>query len=297
MRSWTHLERQRGGAGFTGGPGERQIELDRRQIDNQIDRIKDQLEDVRRTRAQHRNRRQKTKAATVALVGYTNVGKSTLFNFLTGAGVLSADQLFATLDPTMRGVTLPSGAQIILSDTVGFIAELPTQLVEAFRATLEEVTEADLILHVHDLADPEHAVQAEDVRKVLSSLGVDRETKKMFDVYNKIDIADQKDLDLVQPAINSGKAIAVSAISGEGAETLLNSIDEALAADGSEVVVRLSCTAGDAIAYLHRTAFTITSEADGEDLIVRAKLPKLDVDRFVKQWSGVAVVEAVGTID
>lgn len=297
VRSWTHLERQRGGAGFTGGPGERQIELDRRQIDNQIDRIKAQLEDVRRTRAQHRNRRQRTKASTVALVGYTNVGKSTLFNFLTGAGVLSADQLFATLDPTMRGVTLPSGAQIILSDTVGFIAELPTQLVEAFRATLEEVTEADLILHVHDLADPEHAVQAEDVRKVLSSLGVDGETKKIFDVYNKVDIADHKDLDLVQPAINLGKAMAVSAISGEGTETLLNSIDKALAADGSEVVVRLSCTAGDAIAYLHRTAFTITSEADGENLIVRAKLPKLDVDRFVKQWAGVAVVESVGTID
>ncbi len=292
VRSWTHLERQRGGAGFTGGPGERQIELDRRQIDNQIDRIKSQLEDVRRTRTQHRNNRQRSNSATVALVGYTNVGKSTLFNFLTGAGVLSADQLFATLDPTMRGVVLPSGSKIILSDTVGFIAELPTQLVEAFRATLEEVLEADLILHVHDLADPEHIIQAEDVKMVLAELGIDRGSKKIIDVYNKVDIANAKDIDSVQPAINSGQAIAVSAVTGEGAEVLLSFIDEALAANGSEVVVRISCAAGDALAYLYRTAFSISSESDGEDVIVRAKLAKSDLARFVKQWSGTAIIEA-----
>jgi GTP-binding protein HflX len=226
------------------------------------------------------------------LVGYTNVGKSTLFNFLTGAGVLSADQLFATLDPTMRGVVLPSGSKIILSDTVGFIAELPTQLVEAFRATLEEVLEADLILHVHDLADPEHIIQAEDVKMVLAELGIDRGSKKIIDVYNKVDIANVKDIDLVQPAINSGQAIAVSAVTGEGAEVLLSSIDEALAANGSEVVVRISCAAGDALAYLYRTAFSISSESDGEDVIVRAKLAKSDLARFVKQWSGTAIIEA-----
>ncbi len=167
--------------------------------------------------------------------------------------------------------------------------------MEAFRATLEEVLEADLILHVHDLADPEHIIQAEDVKMVLSELGVDRGSKRIIDVYNKVDIAHTNDLDLVQPAINSGQAIAVSAVTGEGAEVLLSSIDEALAADGSEVVVRISCAAGDALAYLYRTAFSISSESDGEDVIVRAKLAKSDLARFVKQWSETAIIEAAGS--
>ncbi len=294
VRSWTHLERQRGGAGFTGGPGERQIELDRRQIDDQIDRIKRQLEDVRRTRAQHRGGRRRSEARTVALVGYTNAGKSTLFNRMTGAGVYSANQLFATLDPTMRGLELPSGRTAILSDTVGFIAELPTQLVEAFRATLEEVSEADLILHVHDLSNPEFAAQASDVRSVLRDLGIDADTKLILNVYNKADAATAADRAVVAAEVAAGRAAIVSALTGEGVEALLAMIDGTLARGASEIVVRIPCSEGEAIAWLHRVSYETVAENAGDDMVLRVSLPKAEVDRFMKRWSNVAIVEQAG---
>ena len=191
VRSWTHLERQRGGFGFLGGPGETQIEADRRALDERIDRIKQQLAKVVRTRGQHRAARTRLAYPVVALVGYTNAGKSTLFNRLTGSGVLAKDMLFATLDPTMRAIALPRGKRAILSDTVGFISDLPHQLVAAFRATLEEVLEADLILHVRDIAHPETEIQAENVRSILAGLGVGDEAQaRMIEVWNKVDALD-----------------------------------------------------------------------------------------------------------
>ncbi|RUX39345.1 GTPase HflX, partial [Mesorhizobium sp. M4A.F.Ca.ET.050.02.1.1] len=192
VRSWTHLERQRGGAGFLGGPGETQIESDRRQLQEKIIKLKHELETVRRTRDLHRAKRKKVPFPVVAIVGYTNAGKSTLFNKLTGAGVLAEDMLFATLDPTLRRVRLPHGTPIILSDTVGFISDLPTHLVAAFRATLEEVVEADLVIHLRDISDPDTAAQAEDVERILADLGVDAsDAKRVIEVWNKIDLLDE----------------------------------------------------------------------------------------------------------
>lgn len=293
VRSWTHLERQRGGAGFTGGPGERQLELDRRQIDDQIDRIKTQLEAVRRTRAEHRKGRRRRDSPTVALVGYTNVGKSTLFNRITGAGVLSANQLFATLDPTMRGLELPSGRPAVLSDTVGFIAELPTQLVEAFRATLEEVAEADVVLHVHDLSSPERRAQANDVRAVLAELGIEQGDRPMIDVYNKADCADAAHREVVALEVAAGSAVVVSAETGEGVAGLLEAIDLALAREAIDVVMRAPFAAGEAVAWLHRSSFTIETETTDTDMTLRVVLSREALERFMKRWPDIAIVEAV----
>jgi GTP-binding protein HflX len=233
VRSWTHLERQRGGAGFLGGPGETQIEADRRILQDKIVKLKRELETVRRTRDLHRAKRKKVPFPVVAIVGYTNAGKSTLFNRLTGAGVLAEDMLFATLDPTLRRVRLPHGTTMILSDTVGFISDLPTHLIAAFRATLEEVVEADLILHLRDISDPDTAAQAEDVEAILTDLGVDASDQtRVIEVWNKVDQIDEANRERLlaesaDPA--KGPPIAISAVTGEGIPALVEIIETHLA--------------------------------------------------------------------
>lgn len=231
VRSWTHLERQRGGAGFMGGPGETQIEADRRLLQDKIVKLERELEQVRRTRQLHRSKRKKVPHPIVALVGYTNAGKSTLFNRITGAGVLAEDMLFATLDPTLRRMKLPQGRTVILSDTVGFISDLPTHLVAAFRATLEEVLEADLVLHVRDMSDPDNGAQSSDVLRILGELGIDEKdgAERILEVWNKIDRLEPEARDaLVQKAETQPNVVAVSAISGEGVDALLSEINQRL---------------------------------------------------------------------
>jgi GTP-binding protein HflX len=228
VRAWTHLERQRGGLGFVGGPGETQIEADRRAIDDAVTRIRRQLARVVKTRDLHRKARKKVPYPIVALVGYTNAGKSTLFNRLTGAEVVAKDMLFATLDPTMRAVSLPDGTEVILSDTVGFISDLPTQLVAAFRATLEEVLDADLIVHVRDISHPETEEQARDVMTILRDLGV-AETAPMLEVWNKMDrVAPETAEALRATADRRDTVFAVSAVTGEGVEAMLTAVAETL---------------------------------------------------------------------
>jgi GTP-binding protein HflX len=244
VRSWTHLERQRGGGGFLGGPGETQIEADRRALQEKILRIKRELETVVRTRTLHRAKRKKVPHPVVALVGYTNAGKSTLFNRLTGAGVVAEDMLFATLDPTLRRIKLEHGETIILSDTVGFISNLPTHLIAAFRATLEEVVEADLILHVRDISDPDTAAQAEDVHAIMTSLGIERgDTKRIIEVWNKIDVLDDAGRETAQrlsaAAVGNEHPIPVSAITGEGVDALLKEIEDRIAGKLTKVKVTL----------------------------------------------------------
>jgi len=251
VRAWTHLERQRGGFGFVGGPGETQIESDRRAIDDQVIRIKRQLDRVVKTRELHRAARRKVPFPVVALVGYTNAGKSTLFNRMTGAEVLAKDMLFATLDPTMRGVELPSGRRVILSDTVGFISDLPTQLVAAFRATLEEVLEADLILHVRDIPHPESEQQAADVADILTSLGVKAETP-LFEVWNKLDLVDPAArAALSVQATRSETVFALSALTGEGLPRLLDAVSSAFEEEKSDRELRLGFEQGRHRAWLH----------------------------------------------
>ncbi|MGV3552826.1 GTPase HflX [Rhizobium sp.] len=242
VRSWTHLERQRGGAGFLGGPGETQIESDRRILQEKIVKLERELDQVRRTRQLHRAKRKKVPHPIVALAGYTNAGKSTLFNRLTGAGVIAEDMLFATLDPTLRRIKLPHGRMIILSDTVGFISDLPTHLVAAFRATLEEVLEADLILHIRDMSDPDNAAQAADVMRILGELGIDEgdRERRIIDVWNKIDRLEPEARDaLLAKAEANPNTIAVSAVSGEGVPRLLSLVGERLSGVMTEATIVL----------------------------------------------------------
>ncbi len=283
VRSWTHLERQRGGFGFLGGPGETQIEADRRAIGDRIARLKRELEDVKRTRQLHREARKRVPFPVVALVGYTNAGKSTLFNRLTSSDVVAKDQLFATLDPTMRGLVLPSKRRIILSDTVGFISDLPTQLVAAFRATLEEVLEADLLLHVRDISHPDAQAQKDDVLDVLSELGVSDATQTgMIEVWNKIDLIPEAERPTAANGKRQPRSVSLSALTGEGFDKLLGMIDATLAANAIEAELRLEPDAGADLAWAYENGDVLKRTADAKGrvklrvAIVAGALPKFE---------------------
>lgn len=268
VRSWTHLERQRGGAGFLGGPGETQIEADRRILQEKILRLKRELETVRRTRDLHRAKRKKVPFPVVAIVGYTNAGKSTLFNRLTGAGVLAEDMLFATLDPTLRRLRLPHGTTVILSDTVGFISDLPTHLVAAFRATLEEVVEADLVVHLRDISDPDTAAQAEDVEQILGDLGVDAsDSRRVIEVWNKIDRLDEGSRArlLADTAVGrQGPPVAISAATGEGIDALAAVIEERVAGALEPLTVTLTPDQLGLVDWLYRNG-DVVGRKDRDD--------------------------------
>ncbi|RFU11995.1 GTPase HflX [Rhodobacteraceae bacterium W635] len=264
VRAWTHLERQRGGLGFVGGPGETQIEADRRAIDEAMTRLRRQLSKVVKTRELHRKARAKVPYPVVALVGYTNAGKSTLFNRLTGAEVMAKDMLFATLDPTMRAVKLPDATDVILSDTVGFISDLPTQLVAAFRATLEEVLGADLIVHVRDIAHAESEEQAADVMAILSDLGVDQEVP-LIEVWNKIDLLDEARRGEVQTAADRRDDVfAISAWRGQGLDPLLTAVSDRLSPPRFQTELDLPFSAGRKRAWLYEQG-VVEDEVQGED--------------------------------
>ncbi len=278
VRSWTHLERQRGGFGFLGGPGETQIEADRRVIEERIARIEAELEKVKKRRKLHRESRARVPYPIAALVGYTNAGKSTLFNRMTRAKVLEADMLFATLDPTLRSIDLPHGTRVILSDTVGFISELPTMLVAAFRATLEEVTEADVILHVRDISHEDSEAQLQDVQEVLKALGIDEARRgRVIEVWNKVDALDSEQRarieNMAARVAPDHQPILVSALTGEGIDVLLAAVEERLAETRIVIDLMLDGADGAGLSWLHRNTEVIarTAREDGKVVLsVRA---------------------------
>ncbi len=282
VRSWTHLERQRGAMGTVGGPGETQIESDRRAISDAIQRIKGQLEKVVKTRALHRAARQKTPYPIVALVGYTNAGKSSIFNRMTGANVFEKDMLFATLDPTMRAIELPNGRKVILSDTVGFISNLPTQLVAAFRATLEEVLDADLILHVRDISHADTEAQAQDVREILATLGVkDEQSDNMIEVWNKSDLLDDVAREGRETvAARSPKIATLSALTGAGLETLFEKIDAGLAEPVLEEEILIPYEKGKSRAWLFTNNLVVEEDPGEEGYKVQVRWTEKQKNQF-----------------
>ena len=295
VRSWTHLERQRGGLGFVGGPGETQIEADRRQIRVRIDRLERALDGVKRTRGLHRAARQRVPYPVIALVGYTNAGKTTLFNRLTGASAVARDQLFATLDPTMRGVVLPSGQRVILSDTVGFVSDLPHDLVAAFRATLEEVVAADLIVHVRDCAHADSTEQRADVLRVLTELGLeDRLGTGVVEVLNKLDLLDPRQRACLAERGREGgnggngltdhqKVAAASALTGEGVDDLIRAIDARLTAARLIVEVRVPYADGATLAWLYSHGEVLEHADDDGEARLRVGLTPADAGRLERR--------------
>ena len=293
VRSWTHLERQRGGGGFLGGPGERQLELDRRMLMDRVTRIKSELKNVTRTRTLQRSNRLRSETPTLALIGYTNAGKSTVFNQLTGAKVLSKDMLFATLDPTMRVLDFPSGRKAVLADTVGFISQLPTELVEAFKSTLEEVIYADVLLHVHDASSSLVAEEATDVIKVLCDLGMDDETQttRIVHVLNKADLLDEDDEKVATLQNMFPNGVFISALTGEGVANLLANLDRHLGKFALLVTMEVTPLDGAARAWLHRNAMVKSShfDEDGNEQIL-VSIDPADCARLRSRWPNLGVI-------
>lgn len=304
VRSWTHLERQRGGFGFMGGPGESQLEIDRRLIDQRIIRLKNDLQQVRRTRGLQRDARQRAEHPTVALVGYTNAGKSSLFNRLTGAEVMVKNMLFATLDPTMRGLKMPSGRETILSDTVGFISDLPTHLVEAFRATLEEVQQADLILHVRDVSHPEARSQKEAVLNILADLGISSLDERLIEVLNKIDLIPENarknvhnyaarttwEVEHASPDLEGvrleakGGVVGVSALTGEGIPGLLELIDARLLTNSTIYEIALPISDGAALSWLYRHGHIVEKRDTKTKTNIKIEMSEADYGRYQSRF-------------
>jgi GTP-binding protein HflX len=282
VRSWTHLERQRGGFGFLGGPGETQIEADRRMIRDRMAKIRRELEQVKRTRGLHRGRRQRAPWPVIALVGYTNAGKSTLFNRLTGEGVFAENLLFATLDPTMRDIHLPGFDKVILSDTVGFVSDLPTELIAAFRATLEEDASADLLVHVRDMAHPDREAQREDVDDVLKSLGLAEEgAPPRIEAWNKVDLLSAEEHDrLAEEARRREDVVPISAISGEGLDALRQCMAEKLRSGEVIHLIRLSAGDGSRIAWLHARGEVLDQRMEGDAVALSVRLSPDNWARF-----------------